>query len=38
MAGEKGEELLHRSPGTQNGHEKPVRVGALFWEKTVDKV
>lgn len=33
MAGEKGEELLHISPVTQDGHEKPVGVGDLFWEK-----
>lgn len=38
MAGEKGEELLHSSPVTQDGHEKLVRIGGLFWEKTVDEV
>lgn len=38
MAGEKGEELLHIFVVTQDGHEKPVRVGALFWEKAVDEV
>lgn len=38
MAGEKSEELLHISLVTQDGHEKPVKVGALFWEKTVGEL
>lgn len=38
MTGEEGGELLHISPVTQDEHEKPVRVGGLFWEKTVDEV